>query len=238
MIIYKTAPNFWKQLQLFQPSSHADFQKVYDFLIINPSQFRRHFFSGFAAPHPLVWSTSRNNLRPILGKGDAIHGVVEGGVLEDSGPMAQAAGRGQKIGDVHSLKRTASLPLKNRPKRKRESLPTIHFQGLLLLGSGKVYIFSHWTLNFRTVLGLKNWFHLALRRYHFWFKSLNQNFVTSSVPFWCFFFCVEKKPMERVKLRSSFGGVHQIQKGPLAANLRRTTAVNDGDGEVRHETTG
>lgn len=43
--------------------------------------------------------------------------------------------------------------------------------------------------------------------------------------------------MERVKLRSSFGGVHQIQKGPLAANLRRKRRVNDGDGEVTHETT-
>lgn len=42
----------------------------------------------------------QEQLRPILGKGDAIHGVVEGGVLEDSGPMAQAAGRGQNFGDV------------------------------------------------------------------------------------------------------------------------------------------
>jgi len=48
------------------------------------------------------------------------------------------------------------------------------------------------------------------------------------------FFFGGKKAMERVKLRSSFGGVHQIQKGPLAANLRRKRRVNDGDGEVRH----
>lgn len=51
------------------------------------------------------------------------------------------------------------------------------------------------------------------------------------------FFFGGKKAMERVKLRSSFGGVHQIQKGPLAANLRRKRRVNDGDGEVTHETT-
>ena len=40
---------------------------------------------------------------------------------------------------LHSLKLTASLHLKTglkRPKRKGESLPTIHFQVLLLLVSG------------------------------------------------------------------------------------------------------
>ena len=41
--------------------------------------------------------------------------------------------------EIHSLKLTANAP-ENRPKpkRKRESIPTIHFQVLLLLVSGRV----------------------------------------------------------------------------------------------------
>ena len=109
------------------------FQKVYDILIINPSQFRRHFFSGFAAPHPLVWSTSRNNLRPILRKRRCHSRSGRRWSLRRQWTYGTGSWARSKFRRcIHSLKRTASLLLKNRPKhpkRKRESLPTIHLSG-------------------------------------------------------------------------------------------------------------